>query len=988
MGYANLCHIRTIVFGLISVILLSTSLFSQDTIKICIIRVEFQTDANELTTGDGRFMFDTSHVTPYTIDPPPHDRRYFLDQIIALNSYFKAASKQKISISGQVFPLENNSSYVLPNPMGYYNPNTTEEENNAQLGRLFLDAMMIADQDEHITFSDFDVVVIVHAGVGNDVDLGFDETPQDIPSLFISFKFLKETLGDEFEGITVDSGNYRIREALLIPETESQADLELGLTGIFAANIGSFLGMYDLFSPSTKKSGIGRFGLMDSGLFNMFGLVPALPSAFSRELLGWDIPYMPPHPQDQLFVSKFGLSENEYPTIIKIPLNADEYFLIEYRGDRNVNMDSLLSVLGEERDTPPTHLEVLKTFFADKITVSDSTGVLLAVDNYDWDLPGSGILIWHIDQSVIREKSGMNAINDDRNNRAVDLEEADGSQDIGYEYSLIEPGFNTELGAWFDFWFSENPTPVYKNEFSTSSYPNSRSNRNYADSHIRLSGFSNNSGDFMRFDYSRDYFEPGFPLRLSQDQNIRYMNPIIGRAGSEDKLTTFIIDSKSRIYAITGNGKGFLYDEKLDIVHFSGDSLSEIALADTDSDNRYDRLIVSNHSGRIDLYQFADLDGDSLLDSVSTYYDNEQYTTPPVVYAPYFFIGTESGKILRFSLSDGALDSTFIFTDQIISFTVFSPSVIKTVEKPGAENSFPPAIIDLNSDGNYEIIRIPTRDEIVIEYSDQKLSLQLEEPIVSSLAYADLDNDGFYEIIFNSKNKLEAFNFNGSKVSNFPIEPVLQQNESLVGTPLIFDADHDGENDLIIMTSHGQVFAYSSGGRIIEGFPTSFGGNVSLTPVAEDIDNDNFIELVSLNNDGELLALKLNARKDDSFTFWWNQKNIDATNNTFIRKQLSVPPPETTLLMPTESVYNYPNPNTQNYTTIRYFLNKDADVDIKIFDLSGDLVASLHGPGQGNVYNEQRWELSDVSSGIYLCRVEAVAANQKKVKIIKIMVIK
>ena len=747
MGYANLCNFRTIVFGLISVILFSSSLFSQDTTKICIIRVEFQTDANQLTTGDGRFMFDTSHVTPNTIDPPPHDRRYFLDQVIALNNYFNAASKQKISISAQVFPLENNSSYLLPNPMGYYNPNTTEEENNGQFAQLFLDAVMIADQDEDITFSDFDVVVIVHAGVGNDVDLGFDETPQDIPSLFMSFKFLQKTLGDEFEGVTVDSGKYQVKEGLLIPETESQADFELGLTGIFAANIGSFLGMYDLFSPSTKKSGIGRFGLMDSGLFNMFGLVPAFPSAFSRELLGWDLPYIPPHPQNQLFVSKFGLSENEYPTMIKIPINANEYYLIEYRGDRNVNIDSLISVLGEGRDRLPTYLEVLKTFFADKITVSDSTGVLLAVENYDWDLPGSGILIWHIDQSVIREKSVMNDINDDRNNRAVDLEEADGSQDIGYEYSLIEPGFNTELGAWFDFWFSENPTPVYKNEFSTVSYPNSRSNRNYADSHIRLSGFSNNSGDFMSFDYSRDYFEPGFPLQLSNDQNVRYMNPIIGRAGLEDKLTMFITDSKGRIYAISGNGKGFLYDEKLDVVHFSGDSLSEIALADTNSDNRYDRLIVSNHSGRIDLYQFADLNGDSLFDSVNTYDDNEHYTTPPTVYAPYFFIGTESGKILRFSLSNGALDSTFIFTNQIISFTVFSPSEIKTIEKPDAETSFPPAIIDLNSDGNYEIIHIPTMDELVIEYSDQTLTLQLETPLVSNPAYADLDNDGFYEIL-------------------------------------------------------------------------------------------------------------------------------------------------------------------------------------------------------------------------------------------------
>ena len=190
MGSTILCYIRTYVLSLFSILIFSSSLFSQDYLKICAIRVEFQSEENNLTTGDGRFIMDASNVTPFTVDPPPHDRRYFQDQVIAVNNYFETASKQKLSISGQVFPLENTASYQLPNPMGYYNPNTSDEENNLQLAQLFLDAITVADQDEDITFSNYDVVVIFHAGVGNDVDLGFDETPQDIPSLFMSFNIL------------------------------------------------------------------------------------------------------------------------------------------------------------------------------------------------------------------------------------------------------------------------------------------------------------------------------------------------------------------------------------------------------------------------------------------------------------------------------------------------------------------------------------------------------------------------------------------------------------------------------------------------------------------------------------------------------------------------------------------------------------------------------------------------------------------------------
>jgi len=162
---------------------------------------------------------------------------------------------------------------------------------------------------------------------------------------------------------------------------------------------------------------------------------------------------------------------------------------------------------------------------------------------------------------------------------------------------------------------------------------------------------------------------------------------------------------------------------------------------------------------------------------------------------------------------------------------------------------------------------------------------------------------------------------------------------------------------------------------------------VTLTSVAEDFDNDNATELVSINDRGEIFSWQLNALEKNTI-LWWNQRNNNPTNNAFIQNQLTEIPVKITELMPKESVYNYPNPNTQNYTTIRYFLKKDADVDIKIFDLAGDLVASLRGPGQGNVHNEQRWELSDVSSGVYLCRVEAISADEKNVKIIKIMVVK
>ena len=112
------------------------------------------------------------------------------------------------------------------------------------------------------------------------------------------------------------------------------------------------------------------------------------------------------------------------------------------------------------------------------------------------------------------------------------------------------------------------------------------------------------------------------------------------------------------------------------------------------------------------------------------------------------------------------------------------------------------------------------------------------------------------------------------------------------------------------------------------------------------------------------------------------------TNNHFITETLNLPNIPSTDLLPSDGVYNYPNPNTENYTKIRYYLREDATVNIKIFDVAGDIVSSFPGPGLGKIANEIQWDLSDVSSGIYLCRVEAKSVSETQVRLIKIMVVK
>ena len=88
-------------------------------------------------------------------------------------------------------------------------------------------------------------------------------------------------------------------------------------------------------------------------------------------------------------------------------------------------------------------------------------------------------------------------------------------------------------------------------------------------------------------------------------------------------------------------------------------------------------------------------------------------------------------------------------------------------------------------------------------------------------------------------------------------------------------------------------------------------------------------------------------------------------------------------------MYNWPNPVYDNQTYIRYFLNGNAaSVNIKILDLSGELVTTLQGTTCSNAENEIIWNVGEVQSGIYYGVVEADIDGSKETRIIKIAVVK
>ncbi|MEL6820374.1 MAG: hypothetical protein AAFP70_01335, partial [Calditrichota bacterium] len=97
-----------------------------ETLNILAIRVQFQQDTDETTTGDGLFDLSTS-TDQFQIDPPPHNKAYFEDHLLFAKNYFEKVSRGQLVINSDVFPADPNTAYQLASDMKSYNPNTSPE---------------------------------------------------------------------------------------------------------------------------------------------------------------------------------------------------------------------------------------------------------------------------------------------------------------------------------------------------------------------------------------------------------------------------------------------------------------------------------------------------------------------------------------------------------------------------------------------------------------------------------------------------------------------------------------------------------------------------------------------------------------------------------------------------------------------------------------------------------------------------------------------
>ncbi|MCK4579235.1 MAG: hypothetical protein KAU50_10620, partial [Candidatus Marinimicrobia bacterium] len=440
-------------------------------INVLGLRVAFEADDDLGTTGTGQFLVDEQPIgcaaDDFLVDPPPHDSLYFADQVTALANYFEQVSRGNITFdldSSLIYPPQGDPP-IQVSAMSNYSVDEDSDSGDSLLVAL-VDTVLQAAYYGSVDIASFDLIIIFHAGLGQDFSYSFlDPTPRDISSAYVDSAMIRDALGTS--GIPLPDGSELTRPFLLAPESQNHiyydiaedifgvgldlCDVQVGLTGTLALLTGYALGLPPLFDTENGEPAAGVFALMDVGSNNGQGVIPAPPSAWTRIHMGWEQPVE--------LLGPVELAARHLPAgrIGRVSLSNHEYLLVENRlnwlgAEAHVDIDSLRY----RNATDDGNYLILPHYFnylEDSVGVGVApSGVIVSIPNYDIGLPGSGLLIWHVDES--RYGPDFQSLNADREARAVRLVEADGAVDLGFQTTafFVDPG----QGWRWDMWYAGN----------------------------------------------------------------------------------------------------------------------------------------------------------------------------------------------------------------------------------------------------------------------------------------------------------------------------------------------------------------------------------------------------------------------------------------------------------------------------------------------------------------------------------------------------
>ncbi len=824
---------------------------------------------------------------------------YYDRHLLFLNQYWDQVSDGQVTLATTLW----DSVFTLPQPMAYYG-----DDDRFQERMVFMVRDLVAAADSTIDFRLYQSLFIFHAGAGQEADV-FDDSRQQIWSAFITPDDFEQILPDSTGAVGIKTNDlvspgvyYRVKEAVEVPELESQDGYSFGSTGVICHEFGHQLGrlrglisMPDLYDTTPDdggyNQGLGSWDIMAGGVWNANGFVPAGASAWTRFWLGFIAPTQVTSNGPRT-LSQLERQVGVDPRILQIPITQSEYFLLENRVrdlDGNgkftfddVNQDDCFdfytdSYAGAEFD-----------FFLPAILTPPGAGC--DAGTYQ---SGSGMLIYHVDDAKVEAGIHTNTVNGDTQRKGVDVVEADGIEDLDGSPATGSSGspYDVYRGGYKDR-FTPDTAP------STAAYGNVRTG-------ISVTNISA-ADSVMTMDISIDRTRAGWPKILTG--RIRNAPSVAADLDSDGDLELVVplqrLNNTGAIYAFRSDGTDFLDGDAIPTAFATTISAptSSPCVGDIDGIAGVE-IVFQTLNGAIYAYK---PDGSEVLDG-----DGDPLTTG-VLAVGGSVLGTRAQPILVDLDGDGALE---VVTGS--NATPLGGSTLRVVRLAGGFRTIftvpmggstegPPAAADLDGDGlpevivsnvvtineenaangisiaNWDILNdatLPTTPDAFAFY------LALQGGPFSAPVLADINRDGRYEAMVADKSGA----FHAYQISLLPRpagEPPNQyvQVAEIAGWPVTLpgpgriseislgDLEGDGYPELLHTGNDVNIAALHYNGEPRSGYPiraaAAFADADSAgawPPLVADVDGDGIRDVIAILPDGRRPAFRADGAAIGSF---------------------------------------------------------------------------------------------------------------------------
>jgi M6 family metalloprotease-like protein len=831
--------------------------------------------------------------TPIDSSTAYYDRLLFF-----LNQYWNQNSDGQVTLQTTLA----DSVFTLPQTMSYYGDDDHFQE---RLVYMVRDAVALADST--IDFRPYQAVVLFHAGAGQEADV-FDNSREEIWSAFVTpddFKtVLPDTTGAGLVGIATKDQIapgvfYRVDEAVEVPELESQDGYLFGPMGVLFHEFGHQMGtlrgqraMPDLYDTTPDEGGysqgIGAWDLMAGGVWNANGFVPSGLSAWTRAWMGFIVPtrVTTDGPQSLGALEQPGPD----PRALQIPITQSEYFLLENRRhdlDGNgtftfddVNHDGCFdfytdSFAGAEFD-----------FFLPANLLPPS-GVGCDAGTYQ---SGDGILIYHVDDAKIEAGLADNVVEGDTARKGIDVEEADGIQDLDDLPSSLNAGSPDDVfrSGWRDqFTPTTNP--------STSAYPSVRTG-------ISVTSISApESVMTLSVSFSKD--RDGWPRTLAG--RIRSLATVAADLDGDDSLELIVPvqrpDNTGAIYVFRADGRDWLDQDPTPTPFATTPAAPTSSPCVGDIDGVPGPEIVFQTLDAT-IYAFH-ANGGEVLDG------DANPGTVGVLFAATGGDTTRAQPILADLDGDGAME---IVTGS--SPTNLGGSTLRVISLKGGvlqiysipmvgATEGPPAAVDLNADSYPEVIVTntpPPGDESnasglsLVNWpilTDNSLTAGAAQfvivatPHLSAPVLADLNRDGTYEVVAaDEQGRIHAFDAKVSDhqpgippsdevaVSELDGWPVQVAGTGRTSEVSLGDLERDGYPEVFHTGDRVEVAGLHYNGAPRSGFPLRPAAPFAdadtagfWPPLIADVDADGVADVIPILPDGRRPAYRSDGAPISAF---------------------------------------------------------------------------------------------------------------------------